>query len=1199
LSNQTITVDTNHDALTGRNAGEDITINSGAVLTIDSDVQETAMGLMGRMLTNDGKWLIDGRNVKEVAYSSGSGTLPAIGDNVTDSGGASGKVIRLDSGTAASGVMTITEQSGTFTATNTISDSGTFSATIDSVVVGYLIYLAEDNLQNLSGLATVEYLGAWYELGTGDGTDSQVFTLPHSGCQAGLFVETASGSGVYEKWWRSDDVNDSFTDFATGDLGKIFQQPINTATVTFGTSTNGGVPPSGAKIRMGNVHLGTATLAAPTTERDMAVLGSTNFWEYGINSSNAFIFDKVNFSSVRMRLSGGDTLAMTGTIINMTNSEMGLAFSTSVSYDNCIIISTKDIAPQAPMIISDSTDLTLNDCVIGSFSDNPIQIQTSTNGTISNCKLMGTDATNSNNNRLTRLTGCSDFTISDTVAIRAHIFATSGCSDITITNWSLSNSFDSTKFTNNSQSAFYITGCSDITIDGASIISGGTPAYLEMVEFNDSSNCTLRNVGSATSKLDMQSHGDRLVTFVGLTTNCKVQRVYLDNQRTNDNFSSNAVCDGNFAQNCSGRYNSKTSLPSKNMTFRGVHASSGALNSTSGFEVDFQASSGLHIPDVMTSDTTGRIHCVFTPPSTATTAFVTLTNGAVFNRAGDLLLRTTGDIAVIESTYTINGHDSFQNTAYAVSGVSTGNIDVEYALDTGSGYGAYKDVTGANLSAESIAPTGFDIKFRFTANATASTTLINGFFIDTNTTLTSQTDNYYPFNTPTIQYDLVETGTCLKVYNDADDVLLSVGNESGGSVSTDVPWNADFDALARIRVVGYETIDNDITVVEADQTANAIMEEMTLIPLTDPGLTANITITNHGASPVSWDAGDGAKDYSITIQTTATGDSYTGIQVVNEINYNINQDATYQSFNGFAWPDMVVQSGTSFESKRGRLFGSLGAELKGVRVINSSGTAHSGFTRFQADDGTYGTAPVVNNVSITGMIAGSRLQIYNVTTATEIVNAVQAGTSYSVTYTEGVGYTTGDTVRVRLVQSSGVTAYDEFEVNTIAGASGWSILAAQVSDAVYNAIGIDGSSITKFSADYVEDEVDLVVATNFSGAEFYAWWSYNTTTSQGLSDFFGGVTAVDQANFLINNSIVDVMFDSTSASNFYQSDNRRIYRADGAYPVKDPTTGGGGIDIVWKNQILIADTGVSGLTATESTQLMALGTPAEVWNHVI
>ena len=59
-------------------------------------------------------------------------------------------------------------------------------------------------------------------------------------------------------------------------------------------------------------------------------------------------------------------------------------------------------------------------------------------------------------------------------------------------------------------------------------------------------------------------------------------------------------------------------------------------------------------------------------------------------------------------------------------------------------------------------------------------------------------------------------------------------------------------------------------------------------------------------------------------------------------------------------------------------------------------------------------------------------------------------------------------------------------------------------------------------------------------------------------------------------------------TNIRQTDNRRFFRSDGVYPVKEPTSGGGGIDVVWRNTILIAETGVSGLTPAESILLSEL-----------
>jgi hypothetical protein len=41
-------------------------------------------------------------------------------------------------------------------------------------------------------------------------------------------------------------------------------------------------------------------------------------------------------------------------------------------------------------------------------------------------------------------------------------------------------------------------------------------------------------------------------------------------------------------------------------------------------------------------------------------------------------------------------------------------------------------------------------------------------------------------------------------------------------------------------------------------------------------------------------------------------------------------------------------------------------------------------------------------------------------------------------------------------------------------------LVTQAIDTVYSAYGIDGETVTKFTADYDDFEVDLVVASNFS-----------------------------------------------------------------------------------------------------------------------
>lgn len=225
-------------------------------------------------------------------------------------------------------------------------------------------------------------------------------------------------------------------------------------------------------------------------------------------------------------------------------------------------------------------------------------------------------------------------------------------------------------------------------------------------------------------------------------------------------------------------------------------------------------------------------------------------------------------------------------------------------------------------------------------------------------------------------------------------------------------------------------------------------------------------------------------------------------------------------------------------------------------------------------------------LNIGGIEPGSRLQIFNETTGTETVNEVVIGSTYTEAYS-GSAYNLNDTIRIRLVK----LGKQEFEARLSVTAAGFSGLAAQEDDAVYLGLGIDGSAVTKFQPDYVDDDVVLTVQTDWEMAELYAWWCFNLTTEAGMREFFGGLTALNEANFVINTAAVDIYLDNTTIASFKQLDNRRLYRDSGdGYPVKAPTTSGYGLDVVWRNLILIAETPTSGLTQEEAVQLSKAAT---------
>ena len=412
----------------------------------------------------------------------------------------------------------------------------------------------------------------------------------------------------------------------------------------------------------------------------------------------------------------------------------------------------------------------------------------------------------------------------------------------------------------------------------------------------------------------------------------------------------------------------------------------------------------------------------------------------------------------------------------------------------------------------------------------------------------------------------------------------------------------------------------------------------------DPAI--SITITDHTAAPIT--VGGKSFDYEVVDNATNSAED-----ILREINYNLSLDATYQGKDPFNYPDIVVEEGSNYATAYGYVEGQdTTTTLHGFYVSRSSAD-HPDFARFQSNDGTYYTPATVANISVPNVTVG-RIQIVNetgrtasawaATTAYSLYNKVlrstgtgsesgiglyfqctTAGTSggteptwdttpgnttadgtavwtcraiefdnttttsgYSNSWTDHEDFDNGDTIRMRWADS------DELEIEStgVATAAGTTtFLDAPEDDTVYDGYAIDGSTVTEYSADYPNIQVDVNDPDNvFYIDRFYAWYKYNLTTADGIRNFFGGVTATNASNILINDSVVDIFFDNTKAVSARQGGTIVIQRADGAYPQVTVTSGGGGLGFYYSGIGYTVETGVSGLTASESTNLALIGT---------
>jgi hypothetical protein len=238
-----------------------------------------------------------------------------------------------------------------------------------------------------------------------------------------------------------------------------------------------------------------------------------------------------------------------------------------------------------------------------------------------------------------------------------------------------------------------------------------------------------------------------------------------------------------------------------------------------------------------------------------------------------------------------------------------------------------------------------------------------------------------------------------------------------------------------------------------------------------------------------------------------------------------------------------------------------------------------------------GSTTVINapqaQAQVINITSGSRIQVYNVTTNTELVNTVVTGTTWSLFYDNGTSISAGDTIRLRLVYVSGLSAKRAWSSIAIATSTGFSVIAQQVNDLIYQQFGINGSTVTEFTFDTPNLQIDISDPDNiWFASRLYAYMMFYQMSASGIANAFDTVYGTDNGNVRLNGAYLDNLSTNTAK----QGDAIRIYREDDLLPVINPTTGGGGLTFFSTGTIYIAETGTSGLTPEETTTLNKLNT---------
>ena len=1082
MANITVSTSSNFDdtANLALNHAELVTITSGATLTINSDnryAQNSACP--ERIYIDDGALIVDGRDVWWIPFDNGSGTVPSLSSqgtlDVTVSGTNVGELLGvwdsfgvakpLTAGDSmpSTGYVKLRRKVSTISDNDVLTFSNSSTVDVNSLtggqrgwidLVGSPFYAAFVGGVYKGGIfcnarSQLRVYGDWFELGETTGIAGQVIQhyLP-TYCSA-IQIETSAGSGVYE-WFVSYPFNTTpAADFILDNnvFGRAYTS-TTTGAMTLGYNSQFYVPPAGCKIRVPNVCLNTAD-TANYDNYQTAIQTYTLMWRlYGKIYSDVEI-DKITIGSGRFHSDNSAKYYVTNSAFmggcTTWYEPLNLSNSKDWKFDNVAIAAYNGGTYTGSMFnISGDKVVIKNSFLTNGNSYNSAWVNASTDVEIDNITVIAT------NKWQAQPTGCLYFAnLSNVKVNKVRGYAPSRPA-IYLSNVE---NFDANDIgivgvdKYGTAAAIYSSTCVEGTVKKARFndfknVLNYLPGARDYFARLSGEEIVWSNFGSYTNPFVTNYVGSVLnpttLKFPNYRwNNSNVTKESLHNIWLSSNTGANLFYVGTNTTDATFNYCgvinpvtpfiwSGLGIP-KNSRVRNVET------------LSVIGTEGIPYQHYITNlaQTTSQIRFSFSEFSTSDERSVnSFINSGGFRDGAYLYLNTINDF------YEITTDDILGVTALTTTTItSSGNLAFTYDIDTGTGFsGTYRTLNNTNLASESVSATGFKLRVRATATATSTNTVTN-LVINATTSTSDIQSNYYPIMEPKIKIDGVTTGSTLAFIRVSDGKVLYISDASSTTITMRPGWYDDTATLLIARKAGYSSYSLPYSLTYKDDSI-PIFQSESKIPATNPG-SLNITVTNHGNSPVTWPVTGNGKQWSITI-TIPAGSGITAAQIANFINYNLaNQSRSFDSaFYNMQFPEMVIAVGTNFETARGTLYGSAGATLKGVRVVDSNGAEVPGFARMQADDGSYYSPAAAYTLTVSNIVSGSRLLLRRTDTQAVISNVTVTSGTFTYTYTH-----TSD-IPVEIVVRKATTSpyYQEWRTTTTLTNSNNTQTANQLSD---------------------------------------------------------------------------------------------------------------------------------------------------------
>lgn len=814
-----VTADINWEAITGKTAGggDTFAISNGATLTMDTDTRyctnsASDCGTFSFDANTGGVLKVDGTGVRIIPYNTGSGNVPAIGTTITQGGvtsyllGVWSAINTTPTAAAAampaSGFIKVKNKSGGNYAAGALTGIGATATGADKV--GWILVLARA-AQTVAAPLTgkLETRGAWFDLGTTNGSRGQTIQLPYlSGTLPvpGVWIETSPGSGTFEMYHTASGIVASTTPTSAA-RGKVVWISTSTGVVTIGndgTNNVGYLPASGCAIRIPNVFLMTAT-ATPAIEASYSGHAS-NQMQYSGKLDMEYVVTTWGLTpsgiSRMLYAASAVTIAFAGGNLYFRDTHVAAAGGAA----NQAVFSGTSTATNRTVLDWDGVTCFTRLATAPPFS------ATGLSGAAYNSRFICAAAASANKRQACRIGQySSDLLFQNTTVIGGGIgpnttdsgeitrvtikdtvfgYTFSGATGVTYTHIFATVS-------NNKNNA-------DLVFDGLTYLSGETNVhpYSSFIAADGSNNLTVRNIGTAAAPLSAGSANPATYLLNAAPANLygkvRFQRIYLTGLATGlVSMSSNSGGVDTRFDNVFGTFAHGLVPRGNGIAFRSVGATITKTATTS-------ADNFFH--SFFSSTTTGSILLCFNNPLYTTSVTSTPVGTARFTGSGTISMPTIGDQIEWTMPWYAKGHTSFQNAAPVLTSGTASNFTIEYKIDRNDGAGfsaSWATMSGANLSAETIsAVNGFKLKIRITT-AVTNTEAPSFLEILTNTDATSQHE-LYPLEEYTVTLSGLVSGSDIVIRSAGTSTILSsVDSNSGSSWSYtyEAPHAVDVDVI--------------------------------------------------------------------------------------------------------------------------------------------------------------------------------------------------------------------------------------------------------------------------------------------------------------------------------------------------------------------------------------------------------------------